>query len=178
MELNFRILVEQHLSALLESRRIYWRQRNSLRWIKLGDENTEFFHTIATISHKRNFIVSLLSQEGSTITDHDQKANMLWIAFKDRMGVNDFRGISYDLNSLLVEHNLEDIASDFSQKEIDLVIKSLPNNHAPGPHGFNGLFIKKCWNIVKADFNRLLHEFCSYNIDLTSINSFYDCTHS
>lgn len=37
--------------------------------------------------------------------------------------------------------------------------------------GSMGSFIKKCWNIVKADFNRLLHEFCSYNIDLTSINS-------
>lgn len=37
--------------------------------------------------------------------------------------------------------------------------------------GSMGSFIKKCWNIVKTDFNRLLHEFCSYNIDLTSINS-------
>jgi len=73
MELNFRNLVKDHLAALLESKRIYWRQRNSLRWIKLGDENTEFFHTIATISHKRNVIVSLLNHEGSPITDHDKK---------------------------------------------------------------------------------------------------------
>lgn len=73
-----------------------------MRWIKLGDENTEFFHTIATISHKRNFIVSLTNQEGSIVTDHDQKANMLWTAFKDRMCVSEFRGMAYELNSLLV----------------------------------------------------------------------------
>lgn len=52
-----------------------------------------------------------------------------------------------------------------------MVIKSLPNNHALGPDGFNGLFIKKCQNIVKNDFNRLMHDFCNLNTDLTSINS-------
>jgi hypothetical protein len=43
MELNFKNLVKQHLSSLMESRRIYWRQRNIVRWIKLDDENTKFF---------------------------------------------------------------------------------------------------------------------------------------
>jgi hypothetical protein len=59
MEHNFRLLVKQHLSTLLESKRTYWKQRNKLRWVKFGDENSEFFHSIATTSHKKNFIVSL-----------------------------------------------------------------------------------------------------------------------
>lgn len=59
----------------------------------------------------------------------------------------------------------------FSEEEIDMVIKSLPNNHAPGPNGFNGLFIKKCWDIVKNDFTRLFRDFGGQNVDLTSINS-------
>jgi hypothetical protein len=67
----------------MESKRVYWRQRNTIRWIKLGDENTEFFHSIATIAHKRNFIVSLINQDGDIITDHDQKASMLWNAYKE-----------------------------------------------------------------------------------------------
>lgn len=101
----FKKLVKSHLAPLLESKTIYWRQRNTVRWLKLGDENTSFFHTMATISHKRNFIVSLNKPDGSAVTDHDQKANLLWPAYKDRLGISEFIGISYNLNQLLTEHS-------------------------------------------------------------------------
>jgi hypothetical protein len=115
-----------------------------LRWVKLGDKNTEFFHSIATISHKKNFIVSLTNQERNQITDHDQKANLLWTAFKERMEKSDFTRIAFNLSSMLTEHDLDCIDSDFNPDEIDMVIKTLPNNHVPGPDGFNGFFVKKC----------------------------------
>jgi hypothetical protein len=79
--------------------------------------------------------------------------------------------MTYDLTSLLTQHDLDHLDLDFSQEEIDLVIKSLPNSHAPGPDGFNGFFIKKSWNIIKNDFIRLFKDFCNFNTDLRSINS-------
>jgi hypothetical protein len=33
--------------------------------------------------------------------------------------------------NLLSAHNLEQLDADFSQEEIDLVIRELPNNNAP-----------------------------------------------
>jgi len=126
---------------------------------------------MATISHKRNFIVSLTNADGSIVLDHEQKANLLWTAYKNRMGVSEFTNISYDLSSLLTAHNLEELDENFSDHEIDLVIKNLPNSHAPGPNGFNGLFIKKCWNIIKEDTIRLFKDFCAHSIDRSSINS-------
>jgi hypothetical protein len=48
LETIFRSLVKHHLSSLLEAKKIYRRQRNTVRWIKLGDENTNFFHTMST----------------------------------------------------------------------------------------------------------------------------------
>ena len=137
----------------------------------MGYENTHFFHTMATISHKKNFIVSLVKPDGTIISEHEQKAQLLWSAFKQRLGVSEFTSIAYDLSSLLNQHNLEHLDENFSQNEIDMVIKGLPNSHAPGPDGFNGLFIKKCWDIIQNDFTRLLHDFSSQNIDLRSINS-------
>lgn len=142
-----------------------------MRWVKLGDENTHFFHTMATIAHKRNFIVALSDSDGNSITDHEQKANLLWSTFKQRTRVSDFSGISYNLNDLLVSHDLEGLDAYFSQDEIEMVIRSLPNSHAHGPDGFNGLFIKKGWNFIKVDFFRMFSDFCSQNIDLRSINS-------
>ena len=117
--------------------------RNTVRWVKLGDENTNFFHTMATISHKRNFIVSLTKPDGSVVTDHDQKANLLWASYKERLGISEFSNISYNLSDLLTEHNLEHLDSEFGHEEIEHVIRTLPNSNAPGHDGFNGLFIKK-----------------------------------
>jgi hypothetical protein len=59
----------------------------------------------------------------------------------------------------LTEHNLEHLDTEFSQTEIEAVIKSLPNSHAIGPDGFNGLFIKKSWDIIKGDFLRFFRDF-------------------
>ena len=97
LEVAFIGLVKNHLASLLESKRIYWKQRNTIRWVNLEDENTHFFHTVVTISHKRNFIVTLTKPDGTTVSDHDKKASLLWSSYKDRLGVSEFLGISYQL---------------------------------------------------------------------------------
>jgi hypothetical protein len=86
LETIFRSLVKHHLSSLLEAKKIYWRQINTVRWIKLGDENTNFFHMMATISHKRNFIFSLKGPDDSIFVDHEQKANIFFVFFQRQTG--------------------------------------------------------------------------------------------
>jgi hypothetical protein len=74
--------VKQHIEKLLEAKRIFWKQRNIVRWVKLGDQNTSFFQAMASISHRRNSIASLTAPDGTIITNHDQKAGVLWEAYK------------------------------------------------------------------------------------------------
>ena len=50
------------------------------------------------------------------------------------------------------------------------MVAALPNDKAPGPDGFNGLFLKVCWPIIKHDFYRLCHEFWNGTVNLQSIN--------
>jgi len=126
---------------------------------------------MATIAHKRNFIFSLTKHDGTVVTEHEQKANLLWESYKQRLGICEFSNIHYDLSTLLTEHNLDHLDIEFSQTKIEAVIKSLPNNHAPGPDGFNGLFIKKSWDIIKGDFLRFFRDFYHQNTDLKSVNS-------
>ena len=77
LESCFRKLIKGHIAKLLESKRSYWKQRNTVRWIKLGDENTSFLQAIASISHRRNSIASLSLPEDVIVTNHDQKAGIL-----------------------------------------------------------------------------------------------------
>ena len=59
-----------------------------------------------------------------------------------------------------------------SQKmENDEVVKHLPTDKAPRPDGFTGLFLRKCWEIIKGDFMLLVKEFSEGKLDLECINS-------
>jgi hypothetical protein len=78
---------------------------------------------MATISHRRNFIVSITNSEGNIVTYHDQKANLLWSSFKQILGVSEFSSMVFNLSSLLTEHNLQVLDADFSQEKINMVIK-------------------------------------------------------
>src|SRR4051812_25996860 len=47
----------------------------------------------------------------------------------------------------------------------------MPADKAPGPDGFNGAFIKKCWNIICQNFYRLIADFHAGQLSLHSINA-------
>jgi len=108
------------------------------------------------------------------LTQHEEKANHFWEAFKERLGKSEFSGMLFNLNNLL--NNTEDLRgleTPFDKIEIDQVIAELPNNKSPGLDGFNNEFLKGCWPLIADDFYRLCHDFCNNNICLRSLNSSY-----
>jgi hypothetical protein len=61
----------------------------------------------------------------------------------------------------------------FSSEEIDVVILNMPNDKAPGSDGFNSLFIKKSWHIIREDIYSLCRDFYNHSADIKSINCSY-----
>jgi hypothetical protein len=47
----------------------------------------------------------------------------------------------------------------------------MPTDKAPGPDGFNGFFLKSCWEIIKEDFYTLCCDFFNGSLDLQAINN-------
>ena len=74
-------------------------------------------------------------------------------------------------NPSYIRKNLISFLILFSNDEISAMLKALPSNHAPGPDGFNGFFIKKCWSIIKDDLLRVIHDFHGNVIDISCLNS-------
>jgi retron-type reverse transcriptase len=158
------------LFKLLNFQNLYWRKRFTANKIKFGDECTKFFHAMATVSYRRNLIASLKDETGMVINDHQGKAALIWKEFKDRMGVSSNTEMLFDLHDLISPTDLSSLSQPFSREEIDKVVASIPVDKAPGPDGFNGLFIKKCWSIIKDDFYKLCQDFFDDNVNLESIN--------
>jgi hypothetical protein len=63
------------------------------------------------------------------------------------------------------------LQAPFCDKEIEEVVKHLPNEKSPGPDGFNNEFVKNCWSIIAPDLKKLISDFHAGNISLESINS-------
>ena len=123
-EWNFKTVLCDKLTSLLEQQRIYWKQRGTIKWVKFGDEGTKFFHANATIKFNRNLITTLKDPNGSLVSNHEQKATILWEAFKERLGKTEFQQMLFDLQVLInPATNLHDLDIPFSTEEIDEVVK-------------------------------------------------------
>jgi hypothetical protein len=56
---------------LLKSQYNYWKKKCTVRWIKMRQENTKFFHAVSTERFRRNSISSLQLADGHIVNDHD-----------------------------------------------------------------------------------------------------------
>jgi hypothetical protein len=135
-EWNLRDILRSHVLDLIQNQRIYWKQRGKIKWVKLGNENTKFFHTKDTINFRHNHIATLQNEDQVEISDHDGKAAILWKSFKERMGNAKNPNMLFNIEDLypskLSSETKDKLEEAFSDKEIDDVIKDLPNDKYPG----------------------------------------------
>ncbi|KAM0874852.1 hypothetical protein ACQ4PT_037185 [Festuca glaucescens] len=172
MERQFRIAMKLHLAALLQQQLAYWKQRGKIKWVTLGDENSIFFHSMASNQKRKNHIATITTADGSSVTEHSAKAGILLQSYKERLGqVEDVSGTAH-ISALLTSHpQLAFLEEPFTSKEIDDVVADFPHNKSPGLDGFNAEFLQKCWPIIKKDFYDLCNQFHQGTLCLESINS-------
>ncbi len=137
-----------------------------------GEENTKFFQSIATERFRFNTVSQVLDHNGQTVHLHEQKAYLFHHNFKNRIGVSNSPQMAFDLDTLFDIHTyLSSLVDLFSTQEIDSLISIIPAHKAPGPDGFNGYFMKKCWHIIAQDYYRLAAHFHAGCVDLEILNS-------
>jgi hypothetical protein len=120
-------------------------------WLKEGDANTSLFHSQARYRKRKNFI-SKLEDDGTTVTSHDDKAQVPLNFFSNLIGSREQRHTTIDLEALgLQQHDLHMLDAPLSEEEVWNTIKLLPSDKAPGSDGFAGRFYKVCWPIIKED---------------------------
>jgi hypothetical protein len=174
VEENFRKIVKIHYEGPFHAQFPYWKKICTARWMKLGEENTKYFHSMATIRYMKNNVASLLTNDERTVTDHEEMAALALNCYKNRVGTSRKIDMCLDLDALIKKvDGLEVLTAPFTSEEMDNVIAKMLPNKAPGPDGFNGIFLKKCWGIVRENFYKLAEDFYHGRVNLEKINTYY-----
>jgi hypothetical protein len=108
------------------------------------------------------------------IVDHTEKSALFYQEFKSRMGCSIPTSMQYQLNNIVPYcDNLDHLCLPFDQEEIESIILDLPSDKAPGPDGFNNLFFRRAWHIIRDDLFKLCTDFFNHEVDLKSVNHSY-----
>ena len=68
LEISKRDECSQSLERTLFQEEVSWRQKSRALWLKEGDQNTKFFHSLAN-SHRQNNAVAAMMVEGNRTED-------------------------------------------------------------------------------------------------------------
>ncbi|KAK1310988.1 hypothetical protein QJS10_CPA08g00605 [Acorus calamus] len=139
-------------AEVLKQEEIEWRQRSKALWLKAGDNNTRYFHKMASIRKRSNRISQLLVDDvlienendiGIALADHFQKA------FKKDRG---WRPRWFDEDLLRLPTScLEELEAVFSEEEVKAAVFGADGDKATGPDGFGLHFFQNHWNVVRGD---------------------------
>lgn len=73
----------------------HWQARSKQKWLEEGDNNTKYFHTIATHRSKKNKILSLDIDGHHTTTKNEIKHHVLSF-YKELLGISGETSASLD----------------------------------------------------------------------------------
>ena len=119
--------------------------------MKLGDENTRFFHQ--SIKHRQRMNrITCLHLRGQDITDPSLIQHEFY-QFYTNLFYADFNRTKINLDIVYNDHILTDAHRDlltlsFSREEVKAAMQSNPEDKAPGLDGFNSKFYKAAWEIM------------------------------
>jgi hypothetical protein len=131
-EWNFRDILLSRVQHLLNLQQTYWKQRGTTKWATIGDTDSKFFHVNATIRHRHNSITSVRDNNDQRVFIHNDKADVLFEFYKDRLGISEHQMMVFDLPSLLRPINgLSSLEEPFLPDEINSIVSSLPSEKSP-----------------------------------------------
>lgn len=173
-ELNLRAVIVRLLQSTTKAKLAIWKQRSKVRAAIEGDENTRYFHAIATQRRRRNQI-QVIEHDGMDFYGHEQKASILHTFYRGLMGCVRNSSWAFSLDDLYPEGplQLQQLGAPFELAEIKLAIHRMHNNASPGPDGFGPSFFKATWSTTSPFIFDLFREFYSCNAGLERINRSY-----
>ena len=95
------------------------RSRSRISWLGEGDANTALFHLHARHRKRKNFISSLVSDDGLVLTKHEVKEKIANEFYYNLLGVTNDKDSTINLEEVHIpRHDLSELDAPFSEEEV------------------------------------------------------------
>jgi hypothetical protein len=142
-----KLILDWENNSLLDE--ISWRQKSRATWLKEGDKNTKFFHSVAN-SNRRNNTIRQLYIDGELSSNQEAIKNQIskfyqslyteGTGYRPKLDGLDFTPIKPEEAAWLER--------PFEEDEITTVVRSMNGDKSPGPDGFPMAFYHACWQVI------------------------------
>ncbi|XP_023634340.1 uncharacterized protein LOC111829476 [Capsella rubella] len=150
------------LRAAYQDEEEYWHQKSRSLWMRVGDQNTKFFHAQTKQRQARNRIVGLFNEAGMWITEDTGIQEVAVLYFTDLFTSTnpmDFEEALQDIRLSITEDINVRLTREATEQEIRTALFLMHPEKAPGPDGMTALFYQKSWEIIKDDLVLLVNSF-------------------
>jgi hypothetical protein len=157
---------------------MWWKQRSRADWLHLGDKNTKFFHMKASQRRKRNKIIELRDDNGTSWTDYKDIERVLLNHFNtlfQRQQTQNIESTVEVVKDKLSQDMKEYLEAAFSEFEVYNAIKEMKSMAAPGPDGLPALFYHNYWDIIGKDVISTALDILNNNGDPSPFNHTQIC---
>ncbi|KAL4626409.1 hypothetical protein ACB092_05G094100, partial [Castanea dentata] len=131
------------INKLMDMEECMWNQRSKIDWLKDGDQNTKYFHCRATERNKRNFIAGLEDNNGNWIEDENKIVDMIVRFYSSLFSLSNpmvFDEVLGGVEPRVTQEINVELLRPFEASKVQLALKQMEVNTAPGPDGLPPLF--------------------------------------
>ncbi|GMI73906.1 hypothetical protein like AT1G43760 [Hibiscus trionum] len=137
-----------------------WAQKSRSKWILEGDQNTGYFHYVASNRRRANSILAL-TNNGVVITKPSEIRDGVFSYFSEAYNTC----TALEVNELdlgfkqLSQGQRDDLEKNFTAEEVWEAIATMKGDRAPGPDGFTMEFFKTFWPSIKPTVMEFFEDF-------------------
>ncbi|XP_021741304.1 uncharacterized protein LOC110707584 [Chenopodium quinoa] len=133
-----------------------YKQKSRVDWNKLGDSSSHYFFSVMKHRQGRNKIDSIFIEDDVLLKDPMLIENEIVGFYKGLLGSSASYHPVVDLatirrGSQLSSSSIDILTSVVTTYEIDNALAQIRDDKAPGIYGFNVVFFKKAWPMIKTD---------------------------
>ncbi|KAL9690006.1 hypothetical protein QQ045_010399 [Rhodiola kirilowii] len=156
---------------------LFNKQRSNAQWIKEGDANTKFFHSLLKSRRIRNSINQVTLQDGSISTDSGSIKHEFSVYFRELLGQTreccPVDPAVVTQGPVVIGEQCRALVRGATDKEIWAVLNSMGDDKAPGPDSFSASFFKRNWNTIGKELCEGVRHCLHFNVLPKGVNAAY-----
>ena len=164
--------VKERLQELYSAKESMLRQKSRLKWLRLGDGNTKFYHQTIQRRISKNRI-SKIYWGNKWVADPEGIQKVFFLHFSKFFQNNG--STLLDIGELVLPRlSVEDsklLSEHISEKEIENALAKLQDDKAPGPDGYNIRSLKILWPFFGPKLCHFIDTFSKHSILPQGVNS-------